>query len=61
MRKPTRSEMLSTRLRERERALLEAAARLRGVYVSELVREASLKAARRELIRERENEEIGGD
>lgn len=44
-----RSARVGVRLRERERVILEAAAEVRGVPLSALVREGSLKAARRAL------------
>lgn len=44
-----RNARITARFRERERELIEAAARHRGVHLSELVRKASLAAARQEL------------
>lgn len=46
-----RSAKLSIRLRPRERRLLEIAAEQHGVHLSELVRNASVQEARRELNR----------
>lgn len=44
-----RTAKISTRVRPRERRLLDAAAEARGVHLSELVRDAALAEARREL------------
>lgn len=44
-----RTAHLGARVRPRELEVAKAAARARGVHVSELVREATLRAARREL------------
>lgn len=49
---PVRSEKVTTRVREREREILESAAERRGVHLSELVREAALDEARREILRD---------
>lgn len=47
---PNRTERLpAARIRRRERDLVEAAARARGVHLSELVRDATLREAREEL------------
>lgn len=46
-----RTARITARYRERERALLEAAARAAGLHLSELVRDATLERARRELAR----------
>lgn len=46
---PNRTAKLSVRVRRRERKLIEAAARRRGVYLSELIRDAAVREARREL------------
>lgn len=47
-----RTEKITCRLRARERDLIEAAARHRGVHLSELVREASVREARKVFARE---------
>lgn len=44
-----RSAHVGFRLRPRERVVLEAAAAVQGVYISELVRDASLASARHAL------------
>lgn len=44
-----RTERLAARCRKRELEVVKAAARARGVHVSELVRKATLRAARQEL------------
>lgn len=53
-----RSAKLSIRLRPRERRLLEIAAEQRGVHLSELVRNASIRAAQQEFDRLR-SEAVG--
>lgn len=49
MRSAKRRERVTVRMRTRERVLLEAAARQRGVHLSEIVRVGSLREARRAL------------
>lgn len=46
---PNRTADLHARCRPRERKLVEQAAQARGVRLSELIREATLRAARQEL------------
>lgn len=56
-RDPRHTARLDARCRERQRDLVERAARRRGVYLSEFIREAALEEARREL---EETEDGGG-
>lgn len=51
---PNRTERLHARCRPGEKELVERAAEARGVRLSELIREATLEVARREVSRERE-------
>lgn len=44
-----RTARISARMRRRERAVVEAAAEVRGVHISEIVRAGSLREARRAL------------
>lgn len=44
-----RTERVTARLRKRERALFEVAARAAGLHLSELMREAAIDRARSEL------------
>lgn len=46
---PNRTELLSARCRPREKEVVVRAAQARGVRLSELIREATLREARREL------------
>lgn len=46
---PKRTARVTTRFRERERRKLEREARERGIYLSELIREAALQQVRSEL------------
>lgn len=51
MPQPERTARFTFRMRPRERELIDTAAEKLGVYPSELVRAASVRAARRELDR----------
>lgn len=53
---PQRSERFEIKLRPRERALIDRAARASGQWMSEIVRSAAVRRARR-LIRENERDE----
>lgn len=44
-----RTARIAARIRRRERAVVEAAAEVRGVHISEIVRAGSLREARRAL------------
>lgn len=52
---PNRTAKITARFRQRERELIEVAARHRGVHLSELVRTATLRAARQELAQSRDH------